>query len=41
MPPGTFAAWMASRGRAGGQNKVPRIINDRALFQTLRDFAGA
>ena len=35
---GTFAAWMKSRGRLGGQNKVPRVINDRTLFQSLRRF---
>ncbi len=39
MPPGGFAAWMKSRGRLGGQNKVPRIINDQALFAGLRKFA--
>ncbi|TDI59034.1 MAG: GH3 auxin-responsive promoter family protein [Alphaproteobacteria bacterium] len=39
VPPGTFAGWMKSRGRLGGQNKVPRIINDQDLFQNLRDFA--
>lgn len=39
VPAGTFAAWMASRGRAGGQNKVPRIINDQDLFASLRGFA--
>lgn len=38
-PPGTFAAWMRERGKLGGQNKVPRIVNDAALFQNLRDFA--
>lgn len=32
---GTFARWMKSRGRLGGQNKVPRIINDQAVFETL------
>jgi hypothetical protein len=37
-PAGTFAAWMKHRGRAGGQNKVPRVINDPALFQDLRTF---
>jgi len=37
VPPGTFAAWMKSRGKLGGQNKVPRIINDMDLFQNLRD----
>lgn len=40
-PPGSFAAWMASRGRAGGQNKVPRVINDRTLFDGLKAFTGA
>ena len=39
MPPGAFAAWMKSRGKLGGQNKVPRIINDRELFAALRRFA--
>ena len=33
------AAWMKSRSKLGGQNKVPRIINDRALFSALRRFA--
>ena len=37
--PGTFAAWMKSRGKLGGQNKVPRIINDDELLNNLRDFA--
>jgi len=39
MPQGGFAGWMASRGRAGGQNKVPRVITDAALLQSLRDYA--
>lgn len=38
VPKGTFAAWMKSRGRLGGQNKVPRVINDQTLFQSLRRF---
>lgn len=38
VPPGTFAQWMKSRGRLGGQNKVPRIINDQALFGDLDRF---
>ena len=38
VPPGHFAAWMARRGKAGGQHKVPRVINDAALLQDLRDF---
>ncbi len=40
VPPGFFAAWMSSRGRLGGQNKVPRVINDRQLWADLRAFAG-
>ena len=41
MPPGGFAAWMRSRGKFGGQNKVPRVINDADGFGALRRFAGA
>ncbi len=39
MRKGGFAAWMQKRGKLGGQNKVPRIINDRTLFADLRKFA--
>jgi hypothetical protein len=39
LRPGSFAAWMKSRGQLGGQHKVPRIINDAALFEGLREFA--
>ncbi len=38
VPPGTFAAWMKSRGQFGGQHKVPRIILDQDLFANLRAF---
>ncbi len=34
-PSGTFFIWMKQRGRLGGQNKVPRVINDTTLFDTL------
>lgn len=41
VPPGTFAAWMRRRGKLGGQNKVPRVINDpRLLDDLLRFVAG-
>jgi hypothetical protein len=40
MQPGAFAGWMKHRGKLGGQNKVPRVINDLALFDDLRRFAG-
>ena len=38
VPSGTFSAWMASRGKLGGQNKVPRVINDPALLDGLLRF---
>jgi hypothetical protein len=39
--PGTFAAWMAARGKLGGQNKVPRVIADAALLASLRHAVSA
>ncbi|MGO9985095.1 MAG: GH3 auxin-responsive promoter family protein [Rhodomicrobium sp.] len=35
LPHGTFARWMKSRGKLGGQNKVPRILLDTGLFESL------
>ncbi len=29
LTPGTFYKWMKQRGKLGGQNKVPRLANDR------------
>ncbi len=37
--PGLFAAWMKSRGKLGGQNKVPRIITKMELLEDLLEFA--
>lgn len=37
--PGTFAAWMKRRGMLGGQNKVPRVIRDAALLESLEQVA--
>src|SRR5882672_10155674 len=36
--PGAFARWMKSRGKLGGQHKVPRVINDRELWNDLLRF---
>lgn len=36
--PGAFAAWMKSRGKLGGQNKVPRVILKQELFSDLEHF---
>ena len=38
VKPGAFAAWMKSRGKLGGQHKVPRIVTDVLLLRALRDF---
>jgi hypothetical protein len=35
VPPGTFYEWMRSRGRLGGQNKVPRLSNDRKYVDVI------
>jgi len=33
--PNLFYEWMASRGKLGGQNKVPRLSNDREYIDPL------
>ena len=38
LPPGTFYRWMESRGKLGGQNKVPRLSNDRKYLDALLGF---
>lgn len=35
VPKGTFFHWMKQRGKLGGQNKVPRLANDRVLLDQL------
>jgi hypothetical protein len=35
VPAGFFATWMKSRGKLGGQNKVPRIITNRDILAEL------
>ena len=35
---GSFAAWMKSRGKLGGQHKVPRLISKPELFENLAEF---
>jgi hypothetical protein len=39
VPPGGFQAWLKSRGRLGGQHKVPRVVSDPATLASLRRFA--
>jgi hypothetical protein len=35
LPAGRFQAYMKSKGKLGGQNKVPRLSNDRVLAEGL------
>lgn len=35
VPQGTFYRWMKSRGKLGGQNKVPRLSNDREYLDDI------
>jgi hypothetical protein len=38
LEPGTFYRWMESRGKVGGQNKVPRLANNRQYLDDLKKF---
>jgi hypothetical protein len=38
LPRGAFLAWMQSRGKAGGQHKVPRLANDRQYVDEILRF---
>ncbi|GAB4251470.1 MAG: GH3 auxin-responsive promoter family protein [Saprospiraceae bacterium] len=38
LPPGTFAKWMKARGKFGGQNKVPRLSNERKYVESILQF---
>jgi len=37
LQPGTFYKWMQKRGKLGGQNKIPRLANDRKYLDELSD----
>ena len=37
LQPGTFYNWMRKRGKLGGQNKIPRLANDRKYLDELSD----
>ena len=38
MPKGAFRRYMESQGKLGGQNKVPRLMNDRKMVSKLLEF---
>jgi len=35
LPNGTFDKWLQGKGKLGGQNKVPRLSNDRKILEEL------
>ncbi len=35
VPHGSFMRWLASKGKVGGQHKVPRLSNERTLVEEL------
>ncbi len=39
MPEGTFYRWMKKRGKIGGQNKVPRLFNNRKYVDDILAFS--
>ncbi len=39
VAPGTFIAWMRARGRLGGQNKVPRVLQNPDQLENLLIYA--
>jgi hypothetical protein len=39
-PQGTFYRWMKNRGKVGGQNKIPRLANDRKYLEDLLKLIG-
>lgn len=38
---GTFDAWLKSINKLGGQNKVPRLSNDRVILEQILQIAGS
>lgn len=38
VPPNTFENWLSSKGKLGGQHKVPRLSNDRSFLEEIKGF---
>ena len=41
VPPGTFHNWMKTKGKYGGQHKVPRLSNERNYVEDILAFLAA
>jgi GH3 auxin-responsive promoter len=35
LPKGTFSKWLKSKGKLGGQHKVPRLCNERTIIEEI------
>ncbi|HAO46433.1 MAG TPA: hypothetical protein DCQ97_05875, partial [Chitinophagaceae bacterium] len=35
LAPGTFREWLRSKGKLGGQHKVPRLSNERTTLEEI------
>jgi hypothetical protein len=35
MPKGTFKEWLRSKGKLGGQHKIPRLSNERTIIEEI------
>lgn len=35
LPKGSFASWLRSKGKLGGQHKVPRLSNERTIVEEI------
>ena len=40
VPPGTFYKWLESKGKLGGQHKVPRLANHRQYIDEIKTLCG-
>lgn len=38
VPKNTFSNWLNSKGKLGGQHKVPRLSNDRTILDEIKQF---
>ncbi len=39
LPVGAFSEWLKSKGKLGGQHKVPRLSNDRKILEEILKFS--
>lgn len=41
MPKGSFDNWLKSKGKLGGQHKIPRLNNDRIILEEILAISGS